>query len=172
MARWATTGRKSARVAEDWAGRGFNGVKAKIGYPTVAEDVAVIRAIREAVGPAVAIMVDYNQSPHPGRSGAAPARARRARASPGSRSRRSPTTTPGHAQVAREARTPIQCGENWWGTLDLRHALDAHASDYVMPDVMKIGGVTGWLRAARIAQRAVCASPATCGPRSVRSCCA
>ena len=48
--------------------------------------------------------------------------------------------------------TPIQCGENWWGALDLQHAIDAHASDYVMPDVMKIGGVTGWLRAAAIAQ--------------------
>ena len=34
----------------------------------------------------------------------------------------------GHALIAREARTPIQCGENWWGTLDLQHAIDAHAS--------------------------------------------
>ena len=53
---------KSARVAEDWAKRGFGGVKAKIGYPTVGEDVAVIRAMRKAVGPDVAIMVDFNQS--------------------------------------------------------------------------------------------------------------
>ena len=30
---------RSAQVAEDWAKRGFTGVKAKIGYPTVAEDV-------------------------------------------------------------------------------------------------------------------------------------
>jgi mandelate racemase len=58
----------------------------------------------------------------------------------------------GHALVAREAHTPIQCGENWWGTLDLRHALAARASDFVMPDVMKIGGVTGWVRAAALAQ--------------------
>jgi mandelate racemase len=57
----------------------------------------------------------------------------------------------GHARIAREARTPVQCGENWWGALDLRHALDAGASDYVMPDVMKIGGVTGWQRAAALA---------------------
>jgi mandelate racemase len=57
----------------------------------------------------------------------------------------------GHALVAREARTPIQCGENWWGILDMRHALDAQASDFVMPDVMKIGGVTGWMRAASLA---------------------
>jgi len=46
----------------------------------------------------------------------------------------------GHAQIAREARTPIQCGENWWGTLDMKHAIEAGASDFMMPDVMKIGG--------------------------------
>ena len=33
----------------------------------------------------------------------------------------------------------------------MRHAIEARASDYVMPDVMKIGGVTGWLRAAALA---------------------
>ena len=58
----------------------------------------------------------------------------------------------GHAQIRREAATPIQCGENWWGTLDLQHALDAGASDFVMLDVMKIGGVTGWMRGAALAE--------------------
>lgn len=57
----------------------------------------------------------------------------------------------GHARVARESRTPVQRGENWWGTLDLQHAIDAGASDLVMLDVMKIGGVTGWMRAAALA---------------------
>jgi mandelate racemase len=58
----------------------------------------------------------------------------------------------GHARIAREAKTPIQCGENWWGPLDVQHAIDADASDYHMLDVMKIGGVTGWLRASALAQ--------------------
>ena len=53
---------RCAEVAGAWAARGFTGVKAKIGYPTVAEDLAVIRAIRSAAGSEVAIMVDYNQS--------------------------------------------------------------------------------------------------------------
>src|SRR5580704_9009543 len=52
----------SARVAEHWARRGFKGIKAKIGYPDVKEDIDVIRAMRAAVGEDVAIMVDYNQS--------------------------------------------------------------------------------------------------------------
>jgi mandelate racemase len=51
----------SGKGAESWAKRGFTGVKAKIGYPTVQEDVAVVRAIRKAAGDDMAIMVDYNQ---------------------------------------------------------------------------------------------------------------
>jgi mandelate racemase len=141
---------KSARVAEDWAKRGFKGVKAKIGYPTVAGDVAVIRAMRKATGPDVAIMVDYNQCLTPAEA----VQRMRVLDDEGLTWVEEPTLAhdyAGHAWVAREAKTPIQCGENWWGALDLQHAVDAHASDYLMPDVMKIGGVTGWQRAAAIA---------------------
>jgi mandelate racemase len=142
---------RSAKVAEEWARRGFRGVKAKIGYPTVQEDVAVIRAMRSAVGEGVAIMVDYNQC-------LAPADAvQRLRVLDGEGLTwvEEPTLAhdyAGHAWVAREAATPIQCGENWWGPLDMQHAIDAAASDYVMPDVMKIGGVSGWRCAASLAE--------------------
>jgi mandelate racemase len=141
---------KSARGAESWAKRGFRGVKAKIGYPTVGEDVAVIRAMRKAVGQDVAIMVDYNQSLTPTEA----IERMRVLDDEGLGWVEEPTLAhdyAGHARIAREARTPVQCGENWWGALDLQHAVDAQASDYVMPDVMKIGGVTGWLRASAIA---------------------
>lgn len=141
---------RSARVAEDWAKRGFTGIKAKIGYPDVREDVAVIRAMRSAVGDGVAIMVDYNQSLTPGEA----VQRMRVLDGEGLTWVEEPTLAhdyAGHALVAREAATPIQCGENWWGTLDMQHAIDASASDYVMPDVMKIGGVTGWMRAAALA---------------------
>lgn len=141
----------SARVAADWVGRGFTGVKAKIGYPTVQEDVAVIRAMRKAVGESVAIMADYNQCLTPAEA----VQRLRVLDDEGLTWVEEPTLAhdyAGHALIAREAATPIQCGENWWGTLDLRHALAARASDYIMPEVMKIGGVTGWVRAAALAQ--------------------
>jgi mandelate racemase len=141
----------SANVAEDWAKRGFGGIKAKIGYPTVQADVAVIRAMRKAVGDKVAIMVDYNQCLTPVEA----VQRLRVLDDEGLTWVEEPTLAhdyAGHAMIAREARTPIQCGENWWGTLDMQHAIDARASDYMMPDVMKIGGVTGWLRAAALAQ--------------------
>jgi mandelate racemase len=140
----------SAKAAEDWAKRGFLGIKAKIGYPTVAEDVAVIRAMGKAVGESVAIMVDYNQSLTTGDA------IQRLRVLDGEGLTwvEEPTLAhdyAGHATIARAAKTPIQCGENWWGVLDMQHAINAQASDLVMPDVMKIGGVTGWLRAAALA---------------------
>jgi mandelate racemase len=141
----------SARVAEDWARRGFKGVKAKIGYPTVTEDLEVVRAIRKAAGDDVAIMVDYNQSLTPVEA----VDRMRVLDGEGLTWVEEPTRAHdyhGHALVARESRTPIQCGENWWGVDDMRLAIDAGASDYVMPDVMKIGGVTGWLAAAALAQ--------------------
>lgn len=142
---------QSAKVAEDWARRGFTGVKAKIGYPCVEEDLAVIRAIRRAAGPGVAIMVDYNQSLTP----ADAVQRLRHLEDEGLTWIEEPTLAhdyQGHAHIAREIRTPIQCGENWWGAQDMRHAIDARASDYMMPDVMKIGGVTGWMRAAALGE--------------------
>lgn len=139
-----------AETAEKWAKRGFKGIKAKIGYPTVQEDVAVVRAIRKSAGDDMAIMVDYNQCLTPTEA------VERVRIldEEGLTWVEEPTLAhdySGHALVAHDAKTPIQCGENWWGTLDMQHAIDAHASDFVMIDVMKVGGVTGWLRAAALA---------------------
>jgi mandelate racemase len=139
-----------ATVAERWAAQGFTGIKAKIGYPTVQEDVAVVHAMRKAVGDKLSIMVDYNQCLTPAEAAARV----RVLDDEGLAWVEEPTLAhdyAGHALVARAARTPIQCGENWWGTMDMQHAIEAGASDYVMPDVMKIGGVTGWLRASALA---------------------
>ncbi len=148
----------SGQTAEKWAKRGFRGVKAKIGYPSVREDMEVIRAIRSAVGPDIAILADYNQCLTPVDA------VERLRVldrlyDMGEELTwvEEPTLAHdyrGHALVAREARTPIQCGENWWGARDMQHAIEAGASDYMMPDVMKIGGVTGWMRASALAETA------------------
>ena len=140
-----------AKAAEDWAKRGFTGIKAKIGYPTVQEDVAVVRAMRKAGGDDMAVMVDYNQCLTPIEA----VERIQVLDEEGLTWVEEPTLAHdyvGNALVTRKSRTPIQCGENWWGTLDMQHAIEARASDFVMPDVMKIGGVTGWLRAATLAQ--------------------
>jgi mandelate racemase len=60
----------------------------------------------------------------------------------------------GCARVAAALKTPVQIGENYWGSRDMSRAIAAQASDYVMPDLERIGGVSGWLRAAAIADAA------------------
>lgn len=139
--------------AERWAKRGFRGVKAKIGYPTVDEDLAVIRAMRSAVGPDVALMVDYNQS-----LSTVEAKSRLARLDgEGLGWVEEPVIAEdyaGMAEVAHAAATPIQAGENWWGPLEFAKAIAARATDCLMPDVMKVFGVTGWMEVAALVQAA------------------
>jgi len=140
-----------AEQAEAWAKRGFKGIKAKIGYATVKEDIKVIDAMRAAAGQDIAIMVDYNQSLTPTDA----IERIKVLDSVGLTWVEEPTLAhdySGHAAITQATKTPIQCGENWWHILDVRHALDAKASDYIMLDVMKVGGVTGWMKAAALAE--------------------
>jgi mandelate racemase len=60
----------------------------------------------------------------------------------------------GYARVRAASKCPIQMGENWWGTDEMATSLRAGASDLGMPDAMKIGGVTGWMQAAALANSA------------------
>ncbi|MDB5874419.1 MAG: Mandelate racemase/muconate lactonizing enzyme C-terminal domain protein [Ramlibacter sp.] len=141
----------SARAAERWAREGLRGIKAKIGYPTLTEDLAVIRAMRSAVGPHLPIMVDYNQSLNPTEA----QRRLQALDAEGLTWIEEPVLAHDYAalvQLAQQARTPLQAGENWWGPLDFRHAFNAGVRDHVMPDVMKCGGVSGWQRVSAMAE--------------------
>jgi mandelate racemase len=60
----------------------------------------------------------------------------------------------GNARVRTASPIRIQIGENWWFPRDVANAIAACASDFAMLDVMKIGGVTGWMRAAAQAEAA------------------
>jgi mandelate racemase len=136
-----------AEAAAQLAKQGFQGIKAKIGYPTLQEDLAVIRAMREAAGDSMAIMVDYNQSLSPMEA----THRLQALDDEGLTWIEEPVLAHDYAafvDLARATRTPLQAGENWWGPLDFRHAFNAGVRELVMPDVMKCGGVTGWQQIA------------------------
>lgn len=139
----------SARTAEALATRGFHGIKAKIGYPTVGEDLAVIRAMRSAVGPDIALMVDYNQS----LDGAEAARRLAELSGEGLIWVEEPVLAHDfHGLAALSGAGPaLQAGENWWGPPEFRLAIEAGASELWMPDVMKCHGITGWMRVAGLA---------------------
>lgn len=144
---------RAVEEAEASLGAGFQAIKVKIGYPELATDLEVIHEIRRATGDHLQLMVDYNQSL------SVPEAIRRTQRldEEGLAWIEEPTLADdfaGHARIAREIRTPVQLGENWWGPHDMAKSLAAGASDLAMPDVMKIGGVTGWLRAAALAEAA------------------
>lgn len=139
-----------ADEADKLLARGFRAIKLRLGYPTVQADIAAVQAVRKRIGEGVALMVDYNQA-----------------------LTFEEALTRGHAldaeniywleepirhndyngasKLARELKVPIQIGENFSLPSEMETALGQGASDYVMPDLERIGGVTGWLQAAEIA---------------------
>ena len=132
---------------------GFRAIKIKLGEGDLETDVTTVRAVRTMIGPAIKLMVDYNQSLDPVEACRRiaqllefdlcwveePVKAE---------------DLAGHARVRAAASVPVQTGENWWFPRDMAKALAAGASDYGMLDVMKIGGVTGWLSAMGQAEAA------------------
>ncbi len=144
---------RAADEARELVAPGFAALKIRLGYPELGTDVEVVRAVRGSVGESVRLMSDYNQS-----LSVVEARRRSvALDEEGLYWIEEPVRTddyPGHAQVRREAKTAIQTGENWWGPHDMAKSIEAGASDYAMVDAVKIGGVTGWLRAAALAESA------------------
>lgn len=129
---------------------GFTGLKLRLGRERMRDDLATIAAIRSAVGDDMDLMVDFNQGLHLGEA------LQRCHMIDdlGLAWIEEPIVYDnfdGYTQLAAELKTPIQIGENFYGPRDLQRALQNKACDYVMPDFMRIGGVTGWLRAAGIA---------------------
>lgn len=142
---------RAAKEARELVTPGFRAIKVRLGYPDIATDVAVVRAVRQAVPADALLMTDYNQSL------SVPEALQRSRHldDEGIYWIEEPTRADdyaGHAEISRGARTPIQLGENCWGPHDMAKALAASACDFFMADAMKIGGVTGWLRAVALAE--------------------
>ena len=129
---------------------GFRALKLRLGRGRVQDDLATLQATREAIGEDVALMVDFNQGLHLGEA------LQRCHMIDdlGLAWIEEPIVydnLDGYTQLAAELKTPIQIGENFYGPRDLYKAIQSKACDYVMPDFMRIGGVTGWMRAAAIA---------------------
>ena len=142
-----------ADEAERLLARGLRGVKLRLGYPTLDEDVAALHAVRGRVPGDVAIMADYNQALSLDEA------MRRGRALDGEGLAwiEEPIRHDdfgGCAALADVLSTPIQIGENFSLVFDMQKALDARACDLVMPDLERIGGVTGWQRASALASSA------------------
>lgn len=142
------------REAEELVAEGFRAVKLRLGRPEAADDLAALRAVKKAIGPGITLMVDFNQGLTVAQ---ALERGRMIDAEGGVHWIEEPVRADdfaGNARITREIATPIQIGENFMGSEQMAQALAAGACDYVMPDAQRIGGVTGWMRAAALAQGA------------------
>jgi len=129
---------------------GFLAMKLRLGNLRLKDDIAAIRAVREGVGEGVDLMVDFNQALGLGDA------IRRCHEldDQGLYWLEEPIAydnVRGYAQLARQVRTPLQMGENYYGSRDLFTFIASGAVHYAMADLMRIGGVTGWLRTAGVA---------------------
>ena len=141
---------QAADESEALLEHGFRAVKVRLGRAEAEQDLAVVRAVRRRLPDSVALMADYNQALTVTEA------IRRGQALDGEGL--SWIEEPirhddyaGCARVAAALRTPVQIGENFSGPSAMATSLAANASDYVMPDLERIGGVTGWQRAAALA---------------------
>jgi mandelate racemase len=139
-----------AAEAERLLQGGFRAVKLRLGYPTLAQDIAAVRAVRQRIGDDIRLMVDYNQALAVDEA-LARGRALDAENIYWLEEPIRHDDYAGAALLARELRVPIQIGENFSLPQAMAVALEQKAADYVMPDLERIGGITGWLQAAWLA---------------------
>jgi mandelate racemase len=136
--------------AEKLLAGGFRAVKLRLGYATARQDLAALHAVRKRVGGGIAVMVDYNQALSVDEA------LRRGRMLDAENVfwLEEPIRHDdyaGNARLTRVLHTPVQIGENFSESFAMATAIAAKASDYVMPDLERIGGVSGWQRAAALA---------------------
>jgi mandelate racemase len=142
---------KLAREAAELVEEGnFSAIKIRLGRPKLADDLKALELVREAIGKDIQLMCDFNQ----GQTLQEAIWRCHALDDQGLYWFEEPVVFDNYAQsaqLARELRTPVQIGENIYGPRSFFDAVQAQAADLYMPDLMRIGGVTGWMRAAAIA---------------------
>jgi len=139
-----------ANEAEALLDSGLKAVKLRLGYATLAQDMDALRAVRSRIDSDVLVMVDYNQALTPAEA----IRRGRALEDDGIEWLEEPIRHDdyrGCAEIIRSLRVPLQIGENFDGPEAMGDAVAMGACNYVMPDVARIGGVTGWMQAAGLA---------------------
>lgn len=142
---------KLAEEAQSLVAEGqFKAIKIRLGRPSLKEDLKSIELVRGAVGDQIELMCDFNQ----GQTLQEAILRMHALDGQGLYWFEEPVVFDNYAQsaqLARELQTPVSIGENIYGARSFFDAIQAQAADVYMPDLMRIGGVTGWMRAAAIA---------------------
>ncbi len=141
------------REAREYVDMGFRAMKMRAGRTRVEDDVAAVRAVREAIGAEVGLMVDFGSAPSPQRAEALAT----ALDDLGLLWIEDPIVDENereHAQLAARLRTPVCFGEKVYSPQGFVRLIEAKACDHLMADLQRAGGVTGWLRIAALADAA------------------
>lgn len=130
--------------------QGFTGLKIKVGKPSAAEDVRRLAAVRTAVGPEIALMVDANQI---WTAAEAINRGRRFEEfNLGWLEEPLPADdVGGHALVRQALSIPLAIGETLYSSYAFREYAERGAVSIMQPDVGRVGGITEWMRVAGLA---------------------
>lgn len=148
---WLDTEQRVAEQAERFAADGFPAVKMRFGRRDPAADLAALAAVRKAVGAGVDVLVDVNQGWDLDRARKYGARLQEF----GVRWFEEPLPTEdvaGMAVLAEVLPLDIVAGENAYMPAGAKQLIDQRAVDVLMPDLQRIGGVTGWMRTRALAQ--------------------
>ena len=139
------------REAQDFVGQGFQAIKMRLGSATFSQDVARVRAVREAIGPQVKLMADANQ----GMTVSGAIRLGRMLEEFELTWFEEPLPAydlEGVARVAAALDTPIASGETEYTRYGFRQMLELKSADILMPDLQRVGGVTEFVKVAHMAE--------------------
>ena len=131
--------------------KGFRAIKVKVGRPQLAEDLERVATIREFLGPDIMLMVDANMGWRVDEA----IRAARALQEFNLFWLEEPTIpddVTGHVKIVKEGGVPIAAGENLHTIYEFQHLIGAGGVGFPEPDVANIGGITAWMKVAKLAE--------------------
>lgn len=145
---------QAQRAARRLVQKGFRAMKTQMalpGDPTPADEIRRVRAVREAIGPDIKLMCDINQRWRPEQA-----------IDMGRRVEdvglfwledvTAADDYPGLARVTAALKTPVAGGEYLWGIVPFRHMIEARSVDIIMIDILRVGGVSQWMKVAAMAE--------------------
>ena len=130
--------------------KGFRAIKIKVGREKLSQDLARVQAVRDCIGPDTPLMVDANMR-YSVEGAISAARKFREFDVYWFEEPTIPDDYKGMARIATEGGLPIAAGENLHTIYEFRHTIEDAKIAFPEPDVSNIGGITNWMRVARLA---------------------